>query len=241
MNESSLTSSSAAWRILPQGDRCRMIYFGDQIDMSIGRLCLAAANLLRQAELPGVTDVVPSFIALAVHYQPNGRHGPRYAELAAQIERLLSQGITPDTQTGRDVEIPVCYGGEYGPDLDEVARHAGISTDEVISLHTQPGNLVFMLGFAPGLPYIGVHDERLNIPRRASPRTAVPPGSVAVANRQSVLYPSRLPGGWNIIGATPLSLFDPARTPSTLMQPGDRVRFVPIDATEFDRLREATR
>lgn len=218
-----------------------MIYFGDQIDMSIGRLCLAAANLLRQAELPGVTDVVPSFTALAVHYQPNGRHGPRYADLAAEIERLLSQGITPDTQTGNEVEIPVCYGGEYGPDLDEVARYAGISTDEVIALHTQPGNLVFMLGFAPGAPYIGVHDERLNIPRRASPRTAVPPGSVAVANRQSVLYPSRLPGGWNIIGATPLSLFDPARSPSALLQPGDRVRFVPIDEAEFGRLREAKR
>lgn len=216
-----------------------MIYFGDQIDMSIGRLCLAAANVLRQANLPGVTDVVPSFTALGVFYQPDGRHGPRYADLASQIEQLLSQGITPDTQTGRDVDIPVCYGGEYGPDLDEVARHAGISTDEVIALHTQPGNLVFMLGFAPGLPYIGVHDERLGIPRRASPRTAVPAGSVAVANRQSVLYPSRLPGGWNIIGATPLSLFDPARTPSTLLQPGDRVRFVPIDNAEFVRLHEA--
>ena len=216
-----------------------MIYFGDQIDMSIGRLCLAAANVLRQANLPGVTDVVPSFTALGVFYQPHGRHGPCYADLAAQIEQLLSQGITPDTQTGRDVDIPVCYGGEYGPDLDEVARHAGISVDEVIALHTQPGNLVFMLGFAPGLPYIGVHDERLGIPRRASPRTAVPAGSVAVANRQSVLYPSRLPGGWNIIGATPLSLFDPERTPSTLLQPGDRVHFVPIDPTEFSRLREA--
>ena len=206
--------------------------------MTTGRLCLAAANLLRQANLPGVTDVVPSFIALAVHYQPGGRQGPRYAELAAQVEQLLSQDIAPDAQTGRDVDIPVCYGGEYGPDLDEVARHAGLSTDEVISLHTQSGNLVFMLGFAPGLPYIGVHDERLNIPRRPSPRTAVPPGSVAVANRQTVLYPSRLPGGWNIIGATPLSLFDPARTPSTLLQPGDRVHFVPIDNAEFVRLRE---
>lgn len=239
MNDSSLTSSSAAWRIVPQGDRCLMIYFGDQIDMAIGHWCLAAADLLRQAKLPGVTDVVPSFVALAVHYQPSGRHGPRYAELATQIEGLLSQGITPDAQTGREIEIPVCYGGEYGPDLDEVARHAGLSPDEVIALHTQPGNLVFMLGFAPGAPYIGVHDERLNIPRRASPRTAVPPGSVAVANRQTVLYPSRLPGGWHIIGATPLSLFDPDRTPSTLLQPGDEVRFVAIDHTQFERLREA--
>lgn len=228
-----------AWRIQPQGDRCLMIYFGDQIDLEIGRLCLAAAELLRQARLPGVTDVVPSFVAVAVHYQPLDANGPRYTELAARIEGLLSQGIAIDAKTGREIDIPVCYGGEYGPDLDEVARHAGISTDEVIALHTRSANLVFMLGFAPGAPYIGIHDECLNIPRRASPRTAVPPGSVAVANRQSVLYPSRLPGGWHIIGATPLSLFDPARTPSALLQPGDRVRFVAIEQSEFDRLREA--
>lgn len=239
MTASSLTPSSPAWRIEPQGDRCLMIYFGDRIDMTIGRLCLAAADLVRRANLPGVTDVVPAFVALAVHYQPIGLQGPRYAELAARIEHLLSQGITPDdTNAGREIDIPVCYGGDYGPDLEDVARHAGISTDDVIALHTQPGNLVFMLGFAPGLPYIGVHDERLNIPRRASPRTAVPPGSVAVANRQSVLYPTLLPGGWHIIGATPLALFDPARTPSTLLQPGDRVRFVPISPDEFAQRRQ---
>src|SRR5690606_29661814 len=156
-----------------------------------------------------------------------------------QIEHLLSQGIAVDATAGREINIPVCYGGEFGPDLDEVALHAGISTGEVIALHTQSANLVFMLGFAPGAPYIGIHDERLNIPRRASPRTAVPPGSVAVANRQSMLYPSRLPGGWHIIGATPLALFDPACTPSALLQPGDRVRFVAIDRAEFDRRREA--
>ncbi|MVW72404.1 5-oxoprolinase subunit PxpB [Bordetella sp. 15P40C-2] len=242
----SFPSSSTAWRICPQGDRCVMVYFGDRIDMSIGRLCLAAATLVREANLPGVIDVVPSFIALAVHYQPTGAHRPRFNELAARIDAILQQGLDPesqetDTQAGREVEIPVCYGGEYGPDLEDVARHAGLTTDEVVDLHTQPGALVFMLGFAPGAPYIGVHDERLNIPRRASPRTAVPAGSVAVANRQSVLYPSRSPGGWNIIGATPLSLFDPHGKPATLLQPGDRVRFVPIEEAEYRRLLEARR
>ena len=215
-----------------------MIYFGDQVDMTVGRLCLAAADLLRRANLPGVTDVVPAFVTLAIHYQPTGQQGPRYAELVAEVERVLSQGIALETLSGREVDIPVCYGGKHGPDLHEVARHAGMSVNDVIALHTQPGNLVFMLGFAPGLPYIGVHDERLDIPRRASPRTAVPPGSVAVANRQSVLYPSRLPGGWHIIGATPLSLFDPTQTPSTLLQPGDRVRFVAITQAEFEHLRQ---
>lgn len=239
MNPTSSAASPVAWRIHPQGDRCLLIYFGDSIHTETGRLCLAAAGLLRQAQLPGVTDVVPSFVAVAVHYQPRGTHGPRYAQLAAQVEQALSGGISPDAQAGRDVDIPVCYGGEYGPDLDDVARHAGISPDEVVALHARPGNLVFMLGFLPGAAYLGVHDERLNIPRRASPRTAVPAGSVAVANRQSMLYPSQSPGGWNIIGATPLVMFDPARQPAALLQPGDRVRFVPVDAVEFRRLREA--
>lgn len=223
-----------------------MVYFGDQIDMSTGRLCLAAATLVREAHLPGVIDVVPSFIALAVHYQPTGKHRPRFEALAAQIDAILQHGLdsrarAAQTEPGREVDIPVCYGGAYGPDLPDVARHAGLTPDEVVHLHTQPGALVFMLGFAPGAPYIGVHDDRLNIPRRASPRTAVPAGSVAVANRQSVLYPSRSPGGWNIIGATPLALFDPNAHPATLLQPGDRVRFVPIEEAEYRRLLEAPR
>jgi KipI family sensor histidine kinase inhibitor len=242
----SFPSSSTAWRICPQGDRCVMVYFGDQIDMSVGRLCLAAAALVREASLPGVIDVVPSFIALAIHYQPRGKIRPRFETLATQIDTIFKQHLDPQapaapSQASREVEIPVCYGGEYGPDLQDVARHASLTPDEIVGLHTQPGGLVFMLGFAPGAPYIGVHDERLNIPRRASPRTAVPAGSVAVANRQSVLYPSRSPGGWNIIGATPLSLFDPHSTPATLLQPGDRVRFVPIQEAEYRRLLEARR
>lgn len=229
------------WRIEPQGDRCLLIRFGDSIDVEVGRLCLAAAQVLRLAQLPGVTDVVPSFVTVAVHYRPGGGQRPRYEELAARIEPLLAQGVAADTQTGRHVELPVCYGGEYGPDLPDVARHAGLSPEAVIELHRGAESLVFMLGFAPGAPYMGVHDARLDIPRRASPRTAVPAGSVAVANRQTVLYPSQSPGGWNIIGATPAVLFDPASDAPTLLQPGDRVRFVPIGPAEFRRLREAAR
>ncbi|WP_154586714.1 5-oxoprolinase subunit PxpB, partial [Bordetella pertussis] len=138
-----------------------------------------------------------------------------------------------------EMEIPVCYGGEHGPDLEEAARAAGLTPEALVALHGAPGSMVYMLGFAPGHSYIGVHDARLDLPRRATPRTAVPAGSVAIANRQTVIYPARLPGGWNIIGATPLNLFDPGREPAALLQPGDRIRFVPIDAAEFDRLREA--
>ncbi|WP_256988581.1 5-oxoprolinase subunit PxpB [Bordetella genomosp. 9] len=247
----------APWRIHAQGDRCLLIVLGDAIDASIGRRCLAVARLLRDAALPGVTDVVPSFAAVAVHYAPLPAHagvgqggftqggptqgspvqgGPTFSSLAGAIEQLLSQGIPEDDSAARDVDIPVCYGGEHGPDLQDVARAAGMTPEKVVALHTRPGSMVFMLGFAPGHPYIGVHDARLDLPRRASPRTAVPQGSVAIANRQTVIYPSRLPGGWNIIGATPLKLFDPAREPASLLQPGDRVHFVPIDAATFARM-----
>lgn len=231
--------AETSWRILPQGDRCLIVSFGDQIDAAVGRTCLAAAGKLRDARLPGVTDVVPSFVAVAVHYRPGASGGPTYAQLSERIRQLLSEGIAADALGGREIDIPVCYGGEHGPDLAEVAEAAGLTPDDVIRLHSQPRSMVFMLGFAPGHAYLGVHDERLNIPRRPSPRTAVPPGAVAVANRQTVIYPSRLPGGWNIIGATPLTMFDPAREPAALLQPGDSVRFVPISAAEFERIRGA--
>lgn len=232
--------AETAWRILPQGDRCLIISFGDRIDASVGRTCLAAARKLRAAQLPGVTDVVPSFVAVAVHYRPDGRgNGPSCTHLTASISALLAEGVAADALDGRLIDVPVCYGGEHGPDLPDVARAAGVTEDEIVALHSQPRCMVFMLGFAPGHAYLGVHDPKLDIPRRPSPRTAVPAGAVAVANRQTVIYPNRLPGGWNIIGATPLTLFDPVREPASLLQPGDSVRFVPISPQEFDRIREA--
>ncbi|WP_251862787.1 5-oxoprolinase subunit PxpB [Achromobacter sp. Marseille-Q4962] len=233
----SLSPAGTRWRILPQGDRCLIIDFGTEIDAATGRLCLAAARRLREAGLPGVTDVVPSFVAVAVHYRPDAGGTPTYGALADRIEALLGAGIAAEDAIGREIDVPVCYGGEHGPDLDDVARAAGLTPDEIIALHSGPRAMVFMLGFAPGHAYLGVHDDRLNIPRRASPRTAVPAGAVAVANRQTVIYPARLPGGWNLIGATPLALFDPAREPAALLQPGDSVRFVPIGPEEFERLR----
>lgn len=239
MSETLAASASGdpAWHIQPQGDRCLIVSFGDAIDETTGRFCLSLARQIRLARWPGVLDVVPSFTTVAIHYHPLPQGGPRYAELAANVQKLLEQGIATDNLSGREVEIPVCYGGEHGPDLAEVAQTTGMSEDEVIALHGQPGSMVYMLGFAPGHAYIGVHDERLNLPRRDSPRTAVPAGSVAIAIRQTVIYPNRLPGGWSIIGATPLVMFDADREPAALLQPGDRIRFVPIDQATFDRMR----
>ena len=231
------TSPVPAYTIRAQGDRCLSIDFGQEIDVQTGLVCLAAAAVLRAHALTGVTDIVPSYTSVALHYQPtDGPDSPDFASLAAVIDQLMARGLPAASASSREVEIPVCYGGQHGPDLADVARTIGVTEDEVIALHTQPGSMVFMLGFAPGSPYIGLHDPAFAIPRRDIPRTAVPKGSVAIANRQTSIYPNRLPGGWNILGATPLNLFDMDRDPPALLMPGDKVRFVAISEQEFERI-----
>ncbi len=225
------------FKIRAQGDRCLSIDFGSEIDVQTGLLCLSVTEAMRKANLPGVTDIVPSYTSVALHYQPEAHSGePNFHTLSRAITTLIQAGIPSISSDVREVEIPVCYGGEHGPDLAYVAQVTGLTEEQVIAIHTKPGSMVFMLGFAPGAPYIGVHDPVFALPRRDVPRTAVPAGSVAIANRQSTIYPNRLPGGWHVLGATPLKLFGLDRTPPTLLMPGDRVKFVPISIAEFDRI-----
>ncbi len=223
------------WDIVTHGDRCLVIRFGSGIDVATGRRCGAAAAAMREAAIRGVSDIVPTFNTVAVHYLPAhfaANTSRRHLEL--EIERVLNRMEAQGEPTGaREVEIPVCYGGEYGPDLTDVAQTMGLSEAEVIALHGREPVYVFMLGFAPGAPFTGVLDERFALPRRATPRTAIPAGSVGVANRQTFIYPNELPGGWNIIGRTPLVLFDPLREPAAVAAPGDSLRFVPISEHEF--------
>lgn len=223
------------WTIAAHGDRCLVIRFGTGIDVATGRRCGAAAAALQNAAIRGVSDVVPTFDTVAVHYLP-GRFAANTSQRHLEIEigRVLSRaGLETPHTGGKRVEIPVCYGGEFGPDLADVARHMGLSEDEAVALHSGEPLYVFMLGFAPGAPFTGVLDDRFALPRRATPRTAIPAGSVGIANRQTFIYPNELPGGWNIIGRTPLVLFDPLRDPATTVAPGDSVRFVPISEQAF--------
>src|SRR5690606_5281967 len=156
--------------------------------------------------------------------------------LAAKLEALLGGLGAQQDMEAREQVIPVCYGGEFGEDLDAVARTCGISPEEVIRLHSQSEARVFMLGFAPGHPYIGLFDARLAIGRRPTPRTAVPQGSIGLANRQSVIYPMTLPGGWSLIGRTPLKLFNAYQNPPAQLAAGDTVQFVAISPDEFEYL-----
>ncbi len=217
-------------RIEPLGDCAALVTFGDRIDESMHRLVRAACARLEAEPIPGATELVPAFTTVAVCYDPAavGSAAP-YRAVAAALEARLA-GLEADAPVAaRTVEIPVRYGGVAGPDLELVAARVGLTPAEVVRLHAAGDYLVHMIGFTPGFPYLGGLDPRLHCPRREAPRTAVPAGSVGIGGSQTGIYPVESPGGWQLIGRTPLVLFDPGREPPTLLRAGDRVRFVPLE------------
>ena len=230
--------AKATWRIAPQGDSCLMVEFGQKIDRETNLRARALAQYLVDHPLSGVVDVVPAFTSVAVHYRPEAFAEPAgtalpYERLAARVEQVLQPGVERQAPEPRHVEIPVCYGGEFGPDLEEVARARKLAPDEVVAIHSQSPHIVYMLGFAPGFPYIAGLDERLAMPRRATPRLKIPLGTIAIAGGQSVVYTLETPGGWNLIGRTPLRVFTPETDPPCLLRPGDAVHFVPITLAQY--------
>lgn len=232
--------------ITPLGDRALLVDIGGGIDAATLAQVRDVVARLEQAELPGVRDIVPGYASVAVHYDPLevlGRPHPREpgalpsALVRAAVERALA---TPPPAAaavpGRLVEIPVAYGGDHGPDLEHVAAAHGLTPAEVAAAHAAPIYTVHLIGFVPGFPYLGGLSPRLATPRREVPRAHVPAGSVGIGGEQTGIYPVDSPGGWQIIGRTPHVLFDAARTAPALLRIGDRVRFVPIAATEYLRL-----
>ena len=222
--------------IEPLGDACLVVRFGTAVDAATSRAVATATGALTALGLPGVVDVAPTFNTVAVVFDPR-RADPD--ELSAAI--LASVGSLDDAVPSRGtiVEIPVMYGGHDGPDLAAVAAHAGLDPQTIVKLHTTTDHVVGMIGFAPGFPYLLGLPEALSIPRRATPRTSVPAGSVAIAERQTGIYPRTSPGGWHVIGRTSRVLFDAHRHPPALLRAGDVVRFVPVsgpsDAAEESR------
>jgi len=228
-----------AWSLRAQGDRCLNIDLLAPFDAEIGAACLRIASALREAALSEVTDIIPSFTSVALLFGRGISDPQAHQSLLAKLPALVDAAMAGAPVAQREVEIPVCYGGDHGPDLTWVAAEAGISVQEVVRRHCLPGASVMMLGFAPGQPYIGLHDPVFAVPRRKVPRTRVPAGSVAVANRQTAIYPNASPGGWHLIGVTPCRLFDSRGSSPTLLQPGDRIRFRAIDEAELARLSTA--
>jgi inhibitor of KinA len=222
-------------RFLPVGDRALTIEFGDRIDRGLSRDVLRLDHIIRAAPPQGVVETVPTFRSLLVHYDP-------LVTSRADLERAIS-GLTAGEQDGaaaaRLWRIPVCYEGRFAPDLGDVAQSTGLAPAEIVALHRSVRYHVYMLGFLPGFPYMGDLPPQLALPRRANPRVRVPPGSIAIATTLTAIYPFESPGGWHLIGATPIRLFDPAGDPPALLAAGDLLEFEPIGVDAFMSLRKA--
>lgn len=222
-------------RLSPLGDGAVYAEFTGRLDMDANRSLQALAAALRARNLPWVRDVVPAICGVAVHFDPY--HPGLPAAPMEYFETLLREAIKTASKYevgGRVVEVPVCYDPVLGLDLDEISAHARVARQDIVALHANSPHIVLMVGFSPGQPYIGGLDPKLAVPRRATPRTRVPAGSVAIANAQTCVYSFETPGGWNIVGRTPLRAFDPARDPPSLFSPGDRVRFIAISRREYE-------
>lgn len=219
----------------PLGEAALLLRFGDTLDPALTLSVQQLAALLRQQPAAGVQELVPSYSALAVHFDPLQTD----LDSVAGWVRTRLREHEPATRRevpARRIEIPVCYGGDYGPDLADVAAHAQLSEDETIALHTRPEYLVGMIGFLPGFPYLLGLDPRLSMPRLTTPRAEVRAGAVGIGGAQTGIYPQASPGGWRLIGRTPEVLFDTRRSPPSLLLPGDRVRFVAVSPADFKRL-----
>lgn len=222
-------------KILTAGDSSLLIEFGNEISTEINQKITATVQLMKEQHIEGVVDIIPAFCSLLINYDPRVI---RYDELKGRMKDLLKMDIKTEAGRKRVYEIPVCYGGEYGPDLENIAKHAGISEEEVIQIHSSKDYLIYMLGFLPGFTYLGGLDERIHTPRLANPRLKISAGSVGIGGSQTGIYPMDSPGGWQLMGMTPVKTYDPDRKVPILVEAGDYIRFVPVNEEEYLRIKE---
>jgi KipI family sensor histidine kinase inhibitor len=221
-----------SYRIVAAGDSAVIVEFEERIDPVINARAIACAAAIDAAAVAGVRDVVPTYRSVAVYFDPLRTD---HTALTAALGRAAEQPAGNASESRVPVRIPVCYGGDLGPDLADVAAFAGVPQSDVIRIHAGGAYRVFMLGFVPGFAYLGIVDQRIAMPRHASPRVRVPTGSVGIAGVQTGVYSADTPGGWQLIGRTPMKPFDPARDQPFLMKAGDSVQFYAIDRGEYDR------
>ena len=218
-------------RLLLAGDSAIVAEYGDAIDTGINARVRSLQRALEAMAHAGIVETVPTYRSLMVHYDPMVlSHESAAALVAATAERLPEEA----REAARTIEVPVLYGGGAGPDLEDVAALAGMDAQAVVDLHAGGEYVVFMLGFMPGFPYLGGLPHAIATPRLATPRTLVPAGSVGIAGAQTGIYPSESPGGWRLIGRTPVRLFDARFDPPALLQAGDHLRFVPVSRADYD-------
>ena len=215
------------------GDTGVLVEYGDAIDPEINRKVRIMTAAVDSDPPPGILEVVPTYRSLLMVYDPTQTDPRKLARALEALEERLDRIEIPPPRT---VEIPVLYGGEMGPDIEFVAEHTGLTVDEVVRRHSEPSYQIYMIGFTPGFAFLGGLPDELATPRLPTPRTAVPAGSVGIANNQTGMYPVASPGGWQLIGRTPLKLFDPRREKPFLYEAGDLIQFKPITRAVYDGL-----
>lgn len=225
------------YQLYPLGEQTVLIDFGDEINRVHYTYVKQISSLLDRDKPEWLIEYIPAYTTLTLVYDPlllwkQGAISP-YQYLVQELEKILSVHLLDEDQEERTVTLPVCYGGEFGPDLAHVAEYNSLTEEEVVHIHSNGEYLVYMLGFAPGFPYIGGMEDAIATPRRSSPRVRIPAGSVGIAGGQTGIYPIETPGGWQLIGRTPIRLFDVIKNPPTFLQAGDKVRFQPISTEEY--------
>lgn len=213
-----------------------LIEFGNEINPETNKKIRILCEYLENNPLHGLVEYIPYFTSVSIIYDPL-KINP-FEKVREKLESILSSLDFSSEYEEHIVEIPVCYGNEYGPDIEYVAEVNNISVNEVIDIHSKGKYLVYMIGFAPGFPYLGGMSEKIATPRRKTPRTAVPKGSVGIAGMQTGVYPLETPGGWQLIGRTPIKLFDAESKEKTLLKCGDIIKFYPISCEEYFKLKE---
>ena len=215
------------------GDRGFIIEFGQGIDPDVNAKVMAMAEALKSDNPRGILEIIPSYRSLLLIYNPLITCPEKFVSIIERIENTFEK---IDPKSSKVVEIPVCYGGKFGPDIETVENTSNLCKEDVIRLHTEPEYLIYMVGFTPGFPFLGGLNEKLFTPRLKTPRMIVPKGSVGIANNQTGMYPIASPGGWQIIGRTPLKLFAPQRKSHFLYKAGDKIKFIPISRQEYEKL-----
>jgi KipI family sensor histidine kinase inhibitor len=218
-------------RYLPFGDSALLVEFGNTINAEINRRVILLNDAVVRVKVVGVEELVPTYRSLLIRYDPATITYELLTERIAEVEKNLARSTKK--AEGKRIVVPVVYGGDYGPDLGYVAEYHGLTEEQAINAHSDRDYRVYMLGFIAGFPYLGDVADEIATPRHETPRLKVAAGSVGIAEKQTGIYPSEAPGGWQIIGRTPLKLFSPDEMPPTLVQPGDIVRFKPILESEF--------
>ena len=231
--------SSFPYTIFAIGDSSLVLDFGNIIDKNINHYVLTLFHHFKRKDLHGILDIVPAYSSLSFHYdvvtvrKTSANNQTAFEIIKSQIEKELNKDLLQQAIQHRKISIPVCYSPAFGPDIESIASEKNISIEKIIQLHTDQSYTVYMIGFLPGFPYMGDVNEQIEVPRKKEPRKIVAAGSVGITGKQTGIYPIDSPGGWQIIGRTPLKIFDKQKADPLLLQPGDEIHFYSITEDEF--------